>query len=108
MAISAATSNSKLAVTLPSAGGAHSSYSDAGMIAFESGLLVAGTVLVLGSYLIYKTWQANNLKEATQDMSMVKPGGAQDCVQYSKSQADKLPKQGDRVAPRAVRLCQEL
>src|SRR5207237_2615499 len=38
---------STLAVTLPSAGGAHSSYSVAGMIAFESGLLVAGTVLVL-------------------------------------------------------------
>jgi drug/metabolite transporter (DMT)-like permease len=38
---------STLAVTLPSAGGAHSSYSMAGMIAFESGLLVAGTVLVL-------------------------------------------------------------
>jgi drug/metabolite transporter (DMT)-like permease len=36
-----------LAVTLPGAGGAHSSYSMAGMIAFESGLLVAGTVLVL-------------------------------------------------------------
>jgi hypothetical protein len=36
-----------LAVTLPTAGGAHSSYSTAGMIAFESGLLVAGTVLVL-------------------------------------------------------------
>ena len=38
---------STLAVTLPSAGGAHSSYSVAGMIAFESGLLVAGTALVL-------------------------------------------------------------
>src|SRR5881392_1133640 len=38
---------STLAVTLPSAGGAHSSYSMAGMIAFESGLLVAGSVLVL-------------------------------------------------------------
>src|SRR2546423_8239769 len=36
-----------LAVTLPGAGGAHSSYSTAGMIAFESGLLVAGCVLVL-------------------------------------------------------------
>jgi drug/metabolite transporter (DMT)-like permease len=36
-----------LAVTLPGAGGPHSSYSTAGMIAFESGLLVAGTVLVL-------------------------------------------------------------
>ncbi|HEX8076012.1 MAG TPA: hypothetical protein VF545_13640 [Thermoleophilaceae bacterium] len=38
---------STLAVTLPSAGGAHSNYSTPGMIAFESGLLVAGTVLVL-------------------------------------------------------------
>jgi hypothetical protein len=38
---------STLAFTLPSAGGAHSSYSTAGMIAFESGLLVAGTALVL-------------------------------------------------------------
>ncbi len=38
---------STLAVTLPSAGGPHSSYSFAGMVAFESGLLVAGTVLVL-------------------------------------------------------------
>ena len=38
---------STLAVTLPSAGGAHSSYSVAGMVAFESGLLVAGTALVL-------------------------------------------------------------
>ena len=38
---------STLAVTLPNAGGAHSSYSTAGMIAFESGLLVAGTILVL-------------------------------------------------------------
>jgi drug/metabolite transporter (DMT)-like permease len=36
-----------LAVTLPSSGDAHSAYSTAGMIAFESGLLVAGTVLVL-------------------------------------------------------------
>ena len=36
-----------LAVTLPTAGGAHSTYSTAGMIAFESGLLVAGTALVL-------------------------------------------------------------
>jgi drug/metabolite transporter (DMT)-like permease len=36
-----------LAVTLPTAGGAHSDYSTAGMVAFESGLLVAGTVLVL-------------------------------------------------------------
>src|ERR687886_27312 len=36
-----------LAVTLPNAGDAHSAYSTAGMIAFESGLLVAGTILVL-------------------------------------------------------------
>ena len=36
-----------LAVTLPNAGDAHSAYSTAGMISFESGLLVAGTVLVL-------------------------------------------------------------
>jgi drug/metabolite transporter (DMT)-like permease len=36
-----------LAVTLPGAADAHSSYSTPGMIAFESGLLVAGTVLVL-------------------------------------------------------------
>src|SRR5918912_799304 len=36
-----------LAVTLPGAGDAHSAYSTAGMTAFESGLLVAGTVLVL-------------------------------------------------------------
>jgi drug/metabolite transporter (DMT)-like permease len=38
---------STLAVTLPHAGGAHSTYSTPGMIAFESGLLLAGTVLVL-------------------------------------------------------------
>jgi drug/metabolite transporter (DMT)-like permease len=38
---------STLAVTLPSAGGAHSNYSTAGMIAFEAGLLSAGTILVL-------------------------------------------------------------
>ena len=38
---------STLAVTLPHAGGAHSTYSTPGMISFESGLLVAGTVLVL-------------------------------------------------------------
>jgi drug/metabolite transporter (DMT)-like permease len=38
---------STLAVTLPAAGGAHSTYSTPGMIAFESGLLVAGTALVL-------------------------------------------------------------
>jgi drug/metabolite transporter (DMT)-like permease len=36
-----------LAVTLPSSAGAHSSYSLAGMIAFESALLVVGTLLVL-------------------------------------------------------------
>lgn len=35
-----------LAVTLPSSGGAHSSYSIAGMLAFESGLLVIGMLLV--------------------------------------------------------------
>jgi drug/metabolite transporter (DMT)-like permease len=36
-----------LAITLPSHSGAHSGYSTAGMIAFESGLLVVGTILVL-------------------------------------------------------------
>ena len=36
-----------LAITLPSAGDAHSSYSMAGMIIFESGLLGAGILLVL-------------------------------------------------------------
>jgi drug/metabolite transporter (DMT)-like permease len=40
-----------LAVTLPSGGGAHSSYSLAGMIAFESALLVIGTLLVLSPRL---------------------------------------------------------
>jgi drug/metabolite transporter (DMT)-like permease len=40
-----------LAVTLPSGGGAHSGYSVAGMIAFESALLVVGTVLVLSPRL---------------------------------------------------------
>jgi drug/metabolite transporter (DMT)-like permease len=40
-----------LAVTLPSSTGAHSSYSVAGMIAFESALLVLGTVLVLSPRL---------------------------------------------------------
>ena len=40
-----------LAVTLPSGTGAHSSYSVAGMIAFESALLVVGTVLVLSPRL---------------------------------------------------------
>ena len=38
---------SLLAITLPAAGGAHSSYSTAGMIAFEAGLLMAGSILVL-------------------------------------------------------------
>ena len=36
-----------LAVTLPSAGGAHASYSTAGMVIFEAGLLAAGILLVL-------------------------------------------------------------
>jgi drug/metabolite transporter (DMT)-like permease len=36
-----------LAVTLPHSGGAHSSYSLAGMVAFEAGLLTVGTLLVL-------------------------------------------------------------
>ncbi len=40
-----------LAVTLPTSGGAHSSYSTAGMIAFESGLLVVGTLLVFSHKL---------------------------------------------------------
>jgi drug/metabolite transporter (DMT)-like permease len=40
-----------LAVTLPTHGGAHASYSMAGMIAFESGLLVLGTFLVLSKKL---------------------------------------------------------
>jgi hypothetical protein len=40
-----------LAVTLPSGGGAHSGYSTAGMIAFESALLAVGTVLVLSPRL---------------------------------------------------------
>ena len=40
-----------LAVTLPSSTGAHSSYSVAGMIAFESALLVVGTLLVLSPRL---------------------------------------------------------
>src|SRR5256885_6155858 len=38
---------SLLAITPPAAGGAHSSYSTAGMIAFEAGLLMAGAILVL-------------------------------------------------------------
>jgi drug/metabolite transporter (DMT)-like permease len=40
-----------LAVTLPSGGGAHSSYSVAGMVAFESVLLALGTFLVLSPTL---------------------------------------------------------
>jgi drug/metabolite transporter (DMT)-like permease len=40
-----------LTVTLPAHTGAHSSYSVAGMIAFESALLVVGTVLVLSPKL---------------------------------------------------------
>src|SRR4051795_5081056 len=40
-----------LAVTLPHSGGAHSSYSLAGMIAFESGLLAVGMLLVLSHHL---------------------------------------------------------
>jgi drug/metabolite transporter (DMT)-like permease len=40
-----------LTVTLPTQTGAHSSYSVAGMIAFESALLVVGTVLVLSPKL---------------------------------------------------------
>jgi drug/metabolite transporter (DMT)-like permease len=38
---------SLLAITLPAAEGAHSTYSTAGMIAFEAGLLTAGSMLVL-------------------------------------------------------------
>jgi drug/metabolite transporter (DMT)-like permease len=40
-----------LAVTLPHSGGAHSGYSLAGMIAFESALLAVGTFLVLSPQL---------------------------------------------------------
>jgi len=40
-----------LAITLPQHGGAHASYSLAGMIAFESALLVLGTFLVLSKKL---------------------------------------------------------
>jgi drug/metabolite transporter (DMT)-like permease len=40
-----------LAMTLPSTGGAHSSYSTAGMIAFEAGLLMVGTLLVFSHKL---------------------------------------------------------
>src|SRR3954464_8639638 len=36
-----------LAVTLPSTGGSHSTYSTAAMIAFEAGLLAVGTLLVM-------------------------------------------------------------
>src|SRR3954449_12041212 len=42
---------SLLAVTLPSTGGSHDSYSLAAMVAFESGLLVVGTLLVLSHKL---------------------------------------------------------
>ena len=40
-----------LAITLPLGGGAHSGYSVAAMISFESGLLVVGTLLVLSHKL---------------------------------------------------------
>ena len=40
-----------LAVTLPSAGGSHSNYSTAAMIAFEAGLLAVGTLLVMSHKL---------------------------------------------------------
>src|SRR4051812_40244295 len=40
-----------LAVTLPSTGGSHSNYSTAAMIAFEAGLLVVGTLLVMSHKL---------------------------------------------------------
>lgn len=40
-----------LMVTLPGTGGSHSSYSVAGMIAFESAMLVVGTLLVLSPRL---------------------------------------------------------
>jgi drug/metabolite transporter (DMT)-like permease len=42
---------SLLAVTLPSAGGSHSTYSTAAMIAFEAGLLAVGTLLVMSHKL---------------------------------------------------------
>ena len=42
---------SLLAVTLPSTGGSHHGYSLAAMVAFESGLLVVGTLLVLSHKL---------------------------------------------------------
>ena len=41
----------RLAATLPSAGGEHSSYSQAAMIAFESGLLAVGMLLVFSHKL---------------------------------------------------------
>ena len=40
-----------LTITLPSGGGAHSSYSTAGMVAFEAGLLVVGMALVFSNRL---------------------------------------------------------
>jgi drug/metabolite transporter (DMT)-like permease len=40
-----------LAITLPHSGGAHSSYSLAGMIAFEAGLLTMGLLLVFSHHL---------------------------------------------------------
>ncbi len=40
-----------LAITLPAGDGAHSTYSLAGMIAFESALLAVGTLLVLSPRL---------------------------------------------------------
>src|SRR3954447_20341611 len=42
---------SLLAVTLPSTGGSHDGYSLAAMVAFESGLLVVGTLLVVSHKL---------------------------------------------------------
>src|ERR671937_337383 len=40
-----------LGVTLPAATGAHSSFSLPGMIAFEAGLLAAGTLLIMGPHI---------------------------------------------------------
>ena len=40
-----------LVVTLPAASGAHSSFSLPGMIAFEAGLLAAGTLLIMGPHI---------------------------------------------------------
>jgi drug/metabolite transporter (DMT)-like permease len=40
-----------LVVTLPAASGAHSSFSLPGMIAFEAGLLVVGTLLIMGPHI---------------------------------------------------------